>query len=552
MIVKNEERYLPDCLASAAPYVDEIVVVDTGSIDSTVKIAESFGARVHPFAWINDFAAARNESLKHAAGDWILQLDADERLCLLGCPTALRDAVGGSGGVDAYAVMIRSQCPGQDATTYASNHSLRFFRRLPGIRYEGMVHESVEPFMVRSGGSIAHARFMIDHVGYGIDASEFVLKLRRNLEILKLAEAREPSNAYVLFCLGTTFAALGQKDEALRVLERGLSRPGVSDLLQAMTLNSMTRIYFVSTEYDESIKSAKKSLKILPNQNTARFFLGAAYYAQDKYAEAIPHLLSCYEYSRQPMIERVTELSQEYTINEVSLLNKIAISYLQVNKYELALYYMNKSIANGANYQLLAHFIVFVYFKTGKIKEAIEHFAALNDIDPDLSNKSFGLIVSIIQESNDSSYIESLLDAKSRLIELGSFDQVGRVLSSLAQPGYINAMKILFRVCRDRDRELEALLLGVINYLDTRNRLSELLAAISELVEEYPTHVGFLHACGIIHIKQGNYFRAMETYRRIHALMPGNARARRMLAGLHASVGNEAQALHLIGAVQIQ
>src|SRR2546427_10591625 len=80
MIVKNEERALPACLEAARPWVDEIVVVDTGSTDRTREIAAGFGARVHEWAWRDDFAAARNESLRHTTGDWILALGADEVL----------------------------------------------------------------------------------------------------------------------------------------------------------------------------------------------------------------------------------------------------------------------------------------------------------------------------------------------------------------------------------------------------------------------------------------------------------------------------------------
>src|SRR5579864_7403545 len=80
MIVRDEEAVLADCLASARDAVDDIVVVDTGSMDATRRIATDAGARVFDFAWCNDFAAARNEALRHARGDWVLVLDADERL----------------------------------------------------------------------------------------------------------------------------------------------------------------------------------------------------------------------------------------------------------------------------------------------------------------------------------------------------------------------------------------------------------------------------------------------------------------------------------------
>jgi len=80
MIVKDEEANLPDCLDSAADLADEMVIVDTGSADRTKEIAARFGAKVFDFAWVDNFAAARNESLKHAGGDWVFWLDADDRI----------------------------------------------------------------------------------------------------------------------------------------------------------------------------------------------------------------------------------------------------------------------------------------------------------------------------------------------------------------------------------------------------------------------------------------------------------------------------------------
>ena len=80
MIVKNEEERLAKCLDSVSELVDEMIILDTGSTDKTVSIAQSFGAVVPFFKWNNDFSAARNESLKYVNKDWVLVLDADEVL----------------------------------------------------------------------------------------------------------------------------------------------------------------------------------------------------------------------------------------------------------------------------------------------------------------------------------------------------------------------------------------------------------------------------------------------------------------------------------------
>ncbi len=80
MIVKNEEKHLARCLSSVKDVADEIVIVDTGSTDKTIEIAESFSAKIFHFDWVNDFSAARNFALSKCTGDWILYLDADEEL----------------------------------------------------------------------------------------------------------------------------------------------------------------------------------------------------------------------------------------------------------------------------------------------------------------------------------------------------------------------------------------------------------------------------------------------------------------------------------------
>src|SRR5216683_2753537 len=80
LMVRNEEEALPGCLQSVAGIANEIIVVDTGSTDRTKETAASFGAKVFDFPWIDDFAAARNECIRHATGEWIFWMDADERM----------------------------------------------------------------------------------------------------------------------------------------------------------------------------------------------------------------------------------------------------------------------------------------------------------------------------------------------------------------------------------------------------------------------------------------------------------------------------------------
>src|SRR6478736_3619538 len=80
MIVRNEAHQLSDCLAPVANLFDEIVIVDTGSQDATREVARRFTPLVFDFPWRDDFAAARNESLRRSQGNWLFWLDADDRI----------------------------------------------------------------------------------------------------------------------------------------------------------------------------------------------------------------------------------------------------------------------------------------------------------------------------------------------------------------------------------------------------------------------------------------------------------------------------------------
>ena len=136
MIVKNEEKLLPQCLESIKDAVDEIILVDTGSTDKTVKIAEKYGARVFHHPWRGDFSEARNYSLQQATCDWILVVDADEKLEREDVP-ALREALRQEGHSCILAEVL-SETP----SGVSKNNSQRVFRRGMG-HYEGIVHNQL-------------------------------------------------------------------------------------------------------------------------------------------------------------------------------------------------------------------------------------------------------------------------------------------------------------------------------------------------------------------------------------------------------------------------
>jgi len=189
IIARDESEFLPGCLDTLVGAVDEIIVVDTGSVDNTVAIANAAGARVLHAPWEHDFAKARNVALNAARGDWILVIDADERLLDI---VPWRSASFASH--HAYSVTLRSYVDGKPVK---SHQAIRFFRNDPRIRYERPVHESVEPSLERLGIQHVHLpSLVLDHFGYEPEVVRARGKHERNRSILARHYAHHPEDIY--------------------------------------------------------------------------------------------------------------------------------------------------------------------------------------------------------------------------------------------------------------------------------------------------------------------------------------------------------------------
>lgn len=192
-----------------SPLVDEIVVVDTGSTDTTRRIARKRGARLYSFAWADDFAAARNHGLAQARGRWILYIDADEWVRPADA-ARLREQLADPALAACY-VLLHPQI---DFTPY---WELRLFRNDPRIRFRGVIHESiwpgVEAYRADEGGRIGRTRLVLDHEGYEGDQSA---KHRRDLPLLRRRLRYDPAAVYCWCHLAGIHAARGEGRLAVR------------------------------------------------------------------------------------------------------------------------------------------------------------------------------------------------------------------------------------------------------------------------------------------------------------------------------------------------
>ncbi|MSP73127.1 MAG: glycosyltransferase [Myxococcales bacterium] len=225
MIVKNEEHFLADALRSAAPFCDELVVVDTGSTDATVAIARSFGARVEHFAWCDDFSAARNASLRACRGQYILVLDADERL-EGGDPALLRLALRPGPQHPFEAWLLEVNNTSVDGTPISQFFSVRIFPNDPRLGYEGRVHNrfaSLDPRVPTISASRVTGTKII-HLGYDAEVYRARKKSERSLPLLEASAREHPDDPTWLFYLGREYLLLGRLEDARLALELSVEK----------------------------------------------------------------------------------------------------------------------------------------------------------------------------------------------------------------------------------------------------------------------------------------------------------------------------------------
>ncbi len=217
LIVRDEADTLEQCLKSAAPVVDEVVVIDTGSTDNTAEIAQRFGARIENVAWQQDFSKARNAGLDLASRDWILVLDADEELELPEeGPSRFRDLLA-SASCEAYTFQITSLL---DDGQQMKHEAVRLWRNRSAHRFEGAVHEQILPSILRADpqARVESSGLRILHHGYAQRVRDQGVKARRNLVLLNAAAQESPDDLFARYNLGVSHLQLSQHQEACAVL----------------------------------------------------------------------------------------------------------------------------------------------------------------------------------------------------------------------------------------------------------------------------------------------------------------------------------------------
>ncbi len=227
MIVKNEERVLAQCLESVLPYFFEIIVVDTGSTDKTKEIAREFGVKLIESTWPDSFSEARNESLKHATGDWVFWLDADDVLPLSSGEAVIHAAMNAGPEITGFVVPVQFVEEGPNAGTRVDH--VKLIRNYAGIQFEGRIHEQILTSIRGHGGEIVRLNAIVLHAGYDTSAGGQRKKRERDWHLLNLDLQDRPDHPFVWFNIGMTHHYTGGHEEAIEALQKSIEFSGPQD-----------------------------------------------------------------------------------------------------------------------------------------------------------------------------------------------------------------------------------------------------------------------------------------------------------------------------------
>ena len=309
MIVKDEEDNLATCLASVKPIVDEIVIVDTGSIDRTKTIAEFFGAHVFDFKWNGDFSAARNFSLSKAKGRWILIMDADEVISSKDYGRFRKLVSRKAKGPAAYSVVTRNYCFKANSLGWTKNdgtyadaeagsgwlpsEKVRLFRGDKKICFEGAIHEMVDPVLKRVDIAIEKCLIPVHHYGplnpEKLDAKGLIYyEIGRK----KLVEKGDDMGAVRELAIQATI--LERNTEALELWQQLVSmKPGDFEVAKAFI--NIGTIKIRMKDYGGALAAAKKAVKFGPSLKESNYNLALAELYSGNALRSIGVIESCKE-----------------------------------------------------------------------------------------------------------------------------------------------------------------------------------------------------------------------------------------------------------------
>jgi len=305
MIVKDEEANLARCLDSARDVVDEIIIVDTGSHDNTVSIAQSYEAKVFYHEWDDNFSAARNVSLDHATGEWIFILDADEVLAqenkiFLKDLTKNNDILG-------YYVLIQLH------PEWTEGRRLSFFRNLTALRYRGIFHEELS-ISDDMRSKLRFSDIKIIHLSW--EEEDQKKKVNRNINLLKKHLLLYPDGVYQILDLIRLYLESGNVSEVELLLKRAaalLTETG-SDAQRYTHYLGRYLLYLYRLQYlskkgfpiESMMLECEKAISLFPSSPLFYYEAAKISYKLKAYDKAISYFQKCISLGENGTWDQIT------------------------------------------------------------------------------------------------------------------------------------------------------------------------------------------------------------------------------------------------------
>jgi glycosyltransferase involved in cell wall biosynthesis len=301
MIVKDEESCIADCLSSMQEHVDEIVIVDTGSTDRTVEIAESYGAKVYHHKWEDSFSKARNQVISYVETPWLIQLDADE-IMEPESACKVRDVVRANHKLTTnlvHLVLLNKAKGSAEETSFINTGKI--MRVLPTLFFTSRVHNKLH-----CPGDTTLTNLRIIHHGYSLDDATMDKKRERTTRLLLIQASETPEDFETHHYLAIQYLRMEDWDNCIRIGKIAVELAKKHEphtQLQLLTRHTIAMSYYyqaskLSTRaeqtplFNEAIKWSKESLELYPDYLDANNLLGSIYFAVKDHA-------SCWKYSEK-------------------------------------------------------------------------------------------------------------------------------------------------------------------------------------------------------------------------------------------------------------
>tara|TARA_Y100000310_G_scaffold32447_1_gene30731 strand:- start:1365 stop:2477 length:1113 start_codon:yes stop_codon:yes gene_type:complete len=361
MIIKNEEKWLENCLNSIKDFVDEIIIVDTGSIDKSKEIARKFTNNVYDFKWNDNFSDARNFSISKATKDWILYLDADEVIADIDKEKIKRiieldeaesyffnwrdyfNETEISGFISTKNDIYKES---QVAVGFAISKVLRFFKNNKQYFFQGQIHETPLKSIKDNQDKVFDTDVVIHHYG-SLDKNKLIQKKEHYIRLLekriKEEDFTEKSKDYVYFELAMELINIQKTNRAIEYLEKAI------EINEAYVyLYNLASQYLAINNLEDAEKYFKKAI------------LKSAEY-DEKYNYQNP---------------------QQYNSYNPSIYLNLGVIYTEKQEYNKAIRFFEKSIKLNPGFANAYFNLGIVYRLTGKLNKVEQLFEKAIELNP--------------------------------------------------------------------------------------------------------------------------------------------------------------------------